>query len=224
MTWGSPDDEDPAWITIVGVIGNTRHFGLDQEPRPEIYQPYLQGSLTYLTLVVKSEIDPTSLTTALRQAVTQVDPSQPLSAVATLEQVLFDSLGSRRFNMLLLVAFAITALVLAAVGLFGVLSYSVSQRYNEIGIRMALGARASGVVTRIMREGVGLTLFGLGIGVASALGLTRLMSSMIHGVSATDPATFVVGAVLLIAVAALASCVPALRASRVDPIKVLKAE
>jgi putative ABC transport system permease protein len=211
MTWGSPDDEDPAWITIVGVIGNTRHFGLDQEPRPEIYQPYLQGSLTYLTLVVKSEIDPTSLTTALRQAVTQVDPSQPLSAVATLEQVLFDSLGSRRFN-------------LAAVGLFGVLSYSVSQRYNEIGIRMALGARASGVVTRIMREGVGLTLFGLGIGVASALGLTRLMSSMIHGVSATDPATFVVGAVLLIAVAALASCVPALRASRVDPIKVLKAE
>ncbi len=224
MTWGSPDDEDPRWATIVGVIGNTRHFGLDESARTEIYQPYLQGSLTYLTLVVKSRVDPTTLTAAVRQAVTDVDPAQPISAVATMEQVLFDSLGSRRFNMLLLVVFAVTALVLAAVGLFGVLSYSVSQRSNEIGIRMALGASASGVVGRVMREGVGLTLLGLGIGVAGALGLTRLMRSMIHGVSATDPATFVGGVVLLIAVAAIASCVPAVRASRVDPIEVLRAE
>jgi putative ABC transport system permease protein len=224
MTWGSPDDEDPAWITIVGVIGNTRHFGLDQEARSEIYQPYLQGSLTYLTLVLKSAVDPATLTAAVRQAVATVDPAQPISAVATMEQVLFDSLGSRRFNMLLLVAFAVTALALAAVGLFGVLSYSVSQRYSEIGIRMALGARSSRVVGRIMREGVGLTLLGLGIGVVGALGLTRLMRSMVHGVSTSDPATFVAGVLLLIAVAAVASCVPALRASRIDPIKVLKAE
>jgi len=124
----------------------------------------------------------------------------------------------------LLLVFAVTALVLAAVGLFGVLSYSVSQRYNEIGIRMALGARASGVVGRVIREGVGLTLLGLGIGVAGAVGLTRLMQSMIHGVSATDPVTFVAGVVLLIVVAALASSVPALRASRVNPIEVLRAE
>jgi putative ABC transport system permease protein len=224
MTWGSPDDADPNWVTIIGLVGNTRHFGLDESARPEIYQPYLQGSLTYLTLVIKSRVDPTTLTAAVRKAVTDVDPAQPVSAVATMEQVLFDSLGSRRFNMMLLLVFAVTALVLAAVGLFGVLSYSVSQRYNEIGIRMALGARTSGVVGRVMREGVGLTLLGLGIGVAGALGLTRMMQSMIHGVSATDPVTFVAGVVLLIVVAALASCVPALRASKVDPIQVLRAE
>jgi putative ABC transport system permease protein len=224
LTWGDPDEEDTDWATIIGIVGNTRHLGLDQPPRPEIYQPYLQGSLPFLTLVVKSEVDPSTLTSAVRRAVMEVDPEQPLSAVATMEQVLFDSLGSRRFNMLLLVVFAVTAVVLAAVGLFGVLSYSVSQRYNEIGIRMALGARTVGVVGSVMREGVGLAVLGLAIGIPGALGLTRLMRSMIHGVSATDPAVFAIGAALLVAIATLASCVPALRASRVDPIQVLRVE
>jgi putative ABC transport system permease protein len=224
LTWGDPTAEDTDWATIVGIVGNTRHFGLDQPPRAEIYQPYLQGSLPYLTLVVKSEVAPSTLTGAVRRAVMEVDPEQPLSGVATMEQVIFDSLGSRRFNMLLLVVFAVTAVVLAAVGLFGVLSYSVSQRSNEIGIRMALGARTVGVVGGVMREGVGLALLGLGIGIPSALGLTRLMRSMIHGVSETDPAVFAVGAALLVAIASLASCVPALRASRVDPMEVLRVE
>jgi len=224
LTWGDPEAEDTDWATIIGIVGNTLHFGVDQPPRLEIYQPYLQGSLPYLTLVVKSEVDPSTLTSAVRRAVMEVDPEQPLSAVATMEQVLFDSLGSRRFNMLLLVVFAVTAVVLAAVGLFGVLSYSVSQRFSEIGIRMALGARTAGVVGGVMREGVGLALLGLAIGIPGALGLTRLMRSMIHGVSATDPAVFAIGAVLLVTIATLASCVPAFRAAQVDPIEVLRVE
>ncbi|UCG89123.1 MAG: ABC transporter permease [Gemmatimonadota bacterium] len=224
LTWGNAEGEDPDWATVVGIIGNTRHFGLDEPPRLEIYQPYLQGSLPYLTLVVKSETDPITLTAAVRRAVMAVDPAQPVSAAATMEQVLFDSLGSRRFNMLLLVIFAVTALVLAAVGLYGVLSYTVSQRSNEIGIRMALGARTGAVIGRVMQEGIGLTALGLGIGVAGAVGLTRLMRSMIHGISATDPASFAIGATLLLLIAGLASLVPAFKASRVDPIQVLRTE
>jgi putative ABC transport system permease protein len=224
LTWGDPNDADTEWVTVVGIVGNTRHFGLDQPPRPEIYQPYLQGSLNYLTLVLKSEVDPSSLTAAVRRAVMEVDAQQPVSAVATMEQVLFDSLGSRRFNTMLLVVFAVTALVLAAVGLFGVLSYSVSQRSHEIGIRMALGAQTRGVVGGVIREGLVLAVLGLAIGVPAALGLTRLMRSMIYGVSATDPATFLIGAVMLVAITCLASCLPAIRASRVDPIEVLRVE
>jgi putative ABC transport system permease protein len=224
VVFGDPEAEDVEWITIVGVVGNTRQFGLDQPPRPEIYQPYLQGSLPYMTLVVKSGLDTGALTTAVRRAVMEVDPEQPLAAVATLEQVLFNSVGSRRFNMMLLGVFAVAALVLAAVGLYGVLSFSVAQRSNEIGIRMALGANASGVVGGVMREGVGLTLTGLAIGTVGALALTRLMSSMIHGVSATDPATFAAGVTLLVAMAALASGAPALRAARLDPMRVLRSE
>jgi putative ABC transport system permease protein len=224
IVFGDPDAEDVDWITVVGIVGNTRQFGLDQPARPEVYQPYLQTTLPFMTLVVKSELDDGLLTSAVRRAVMEVDPEQPMAAVATLEQVLFDSLGSRRFNMLLLTVFAIAALVLAAVGLFGVLSYTVSQRANEIGVRMALGARGSSVVGQIVRQGVGLAIVGVVIGTAGALALSRLMTSMIHGVSANDPLTFVIGALLLAGIAALASFVPALRASRVDPIEVLRAE
>jgi putative ABC transport system permease protein len=224
ITWGDPEGEETDWATIVGVVGNTRNRGLDQPATPEIYRPYLQVSLPYMTLLVRSQLEVATLTSAVRQAVMAVDPGQPISAVATLENVLFDSLGSRRFNMLLLGVFAIAALVLAAIGLYGVLSYSVTQRSNEIGIRMALGARAGGVVSRVIREGIGLALIGLVIGTAGALALTRFMSSMIHGIGTTDPVTFVAGTLMLVAIAGLASFVPALRASRVDPMKVLRSD
>ena len=141
-----------------------------------------------------------------------------------MEQVLFDSLGSNRFNMYLLVIFAVTAIVLAGVGLYGVLSFSVAQRSNEIGIRMALGAQANGVVGRVIKEGVWLTFIGLVIGTGAAVGLTRLMASMIHGVSATDPLTFVGGIVLLVTIALAASWIPALRAAKVSPMEVLRVE
>jgi len=224
ITWNDPDSEDAEWSTIVGVVGNTRHAGLDEPPRPEAYQPYLQSPMTYMTLVVRSDLDIATLAAAVRSAVAEVDPQQPLSAVNTMEQVLFDSLGSQRFNMYLLCVFAVTALMLAAVGLYGVLSFSVAQRSNEIGIRMALGAQTGGVVGQVIKEGFWLAVFGLTIGTCAAIGLTRLMVSMIHGVSATDPVTFVGGIVLLAVITLAASWIPAMRAAKVSPMEVLKVE
>ncbi len=224
ITFDDPEGEDVDWATIVGVVGNTRHSGLDEPPRSELYVAYQQSPINYMTLVVQSDMDVTALTAAVRRAVMEVDPEQPLSEVATMEQVLFESLGSQRFNLFLLGAFAVCALVLAAVGLYGVLSFSVSQRSNEIGIRMALGAAAGGVIGNVIRQGLLLALVGLAIGTAAALGLTRLMSSMIHGVSATDPITFIGGIVLLAALTLLASWIPALRAARVSPMEVLRVE
>ena len=165
-----------------------------------------------------------SLTAAIRSTVMDIDPQQPIYEVHSMEQVLFDSLGSNRFNMFLLSVFAVTALVLAAVGLYGVLSFSVSQRSNEIGLRMALGAQAGGVVGQVIKEGFWLAIFGLAIGTCAAVGLTRLMTSMIHGVSATDPLTFVGGIVLLVTITLLASWLPALRAAKVSPMKALRVE
>jgi putative ABC transport system permease protein len=224
ITFDDPEGEDVDWATIVGVVGNTRHSGLDEPPRPELFVAYQQSPITYMTLVVQSEMEVAALTGAVRRAVMEVDPQQPLSEVLTMEQVLFESLGSQRFNLFLLGAFAVAAIVLAAVGLYGVLSFSVTQRSNEIGIRMALGARAGGVVGNVVRQGFWLALLGLAIGTAAAIGLTRLMASMIHGVSATDPLTFIAGIVLLTAIALVASWVPALRAARVSPMEVLRVE
>ncbi len=223
VTWGDPDD-DAVWSTIVGIVGNTRHNGLDEPPRPEIFQPYMQVSMPYMTLVVRSGMDVTSLTSVIRSTVMDIDPQQPIYEVHSMEQVLFESLGSRRFNMYLLVVFAVTAIVLAGVGLYGVLSFSVAQRSNEIGIRMALGAQAGGVITAVIKEGFWHTAVGLVIGTGAAIGMTRLMTSMIHGVSATDPMTFVGGIVLLMAIALAASWIPALRAAKVSPMEVLREE
>lgn len=185
---------------------------------------YLQSPIPYMTLVVRSDLDVAMLTAAVRSAVLEVDPQQPLSAVQTMERVLFDSLGSQRFNMYLLGVFAAAALVLAAVGLYGVLSFSVAQRSSEIGIRMALGAQAGSVVGKVMREGLWLALAGIVIGSCAAVALTRLMGSMIHGVSATDPVTFVGGIVLLVLITLAASLIPALHAAKVSPMEVLRVE
>jgi ABC-type antimicrobial peptide transport system permease subunit len=184
----------------------------------------MQVSMPYMTLVVRSGMDVTSLTSVIRSTVMDIDPQQPIYEVHSMEQVLFESLGSRRFNMYLLVVFAVTAIVLAGVGLYGVLSFSVAQRSNEIGIRMALGAQAGGVITAVIKEGFWHTAVGLVIGTGAAIGMTRLMTSMIHGVSATDPMTFVGGIVLLMAIALAASWIPALRAAKVSPMEVLREE
>lgn len=224
VTWGDPTDENVDWTTIVGIVGNTRQDGLEEAPRPEIFRPYAQAPMPFMTLVVRSDVEATGLTTAIRNAVLEVDPAQPIYEVKTMERVLSDSLGSRRFSMYVLGVFAVTALVLAAVGLFGVLTFSVSQRSKEIAIRMALGARAGGVIARVVGEGLGLAAIGLLIGTLGAVALTRYMASMVYGVSTADPKTFVSGIALFVLVALVASWIPALRAAHADPMNVLKAE
>jgi putative ABC transport system permease protein len=224
VTWGDPTEEDAEWVTIVGIVGNTRYDGLDEPPRPEIFRPYAQAPMPFMTLVVRSELEVAGLTSAIRQAVMEVDAAQPVYEIHAMEEVLSDSLASRRFSMLVLGVFAAAALVLAAVGLYGVLSFSVAQRSNEIAIRMALGAQVSEVVGRVVKEGFWLAAIGLVIGTCGAVALTRLMANMVHGVSARDPMTFVAGILLVTAVALAASWIPALRAGRADPMEVLRRE
>jgi putative ABC transport system permease protein len=222
--WSDPTDEDASWTTIVGVVGDTRFESLGEAPRPEIFRAYRQAPMPYMTLVVRSDMDAAALTPAVRAAVLEVDPEQPLYEVKTMEQVLSDSLRSDRFNMFVLCVFAVAALLLAAVGLYGVLSFSVAQRSKEIGIRIALGSQVRGVVARVIRDGLVLAGIGLLIGTCAAVGLTRLMTNMIYTVSATDPTTFVAGILLLAAVALAASWIPALRAARADPVQALREE
>jgi len=221
LTWDDPEGESPTWATIVGIVGNIRHEGLDEGPRPETYRPFAQAPMPYMTLVVRSEMDVSALTTAIQRTIMEIDPQQPVSAVRTLDQVLAESLGSRRLNVYLLGFFAVAALVLAGVGLYGVMSFSVAERSKEIGIRMALGAQSAGVVGRVVRDGIVLALIGLTLGTAAALLLTRAMTSMIHGVHAADPLTFACAVVSSLGYALFASFVPALRAARVDPVRVL---
>ncbi|HEU0173826.1 MAG TPA: ABC transporter permease [Blastocatellia bacterium] len=218
---------------IVGVAGDLREEGVDVPLAPMMFIPLAQRSdrLTLLTnklapasLVVKTRQDLSSKEPAVRAAVRAADPTQAVSNLRTMEDVLSQSLAQQQFDMLLLAVFAGLALLLSAIGIYGVMSYSVSQRTHEIGIRLALGAQTADVLGMIIRQGMGLVLAGVGIGVAGALALTRLMKTLLFGVSATDPLTFTVIALLLAFVALLACWIPARRATKVDPITALRFE
>ncbi len=222
ITWSDPDDTKAEWSTIVGVVADTHLEGLDAAALPETYQTYAQATLGFTTFVVRSSLDSARLADAMRAAVLKADPDQPITGLTTMEQVVSDSLDDRRFSMLLLCCFAVAALIMAAVGLYGVLSFSVAQRTREIGIRLALGAHPGGVVRMVVREGFSLSLVGLVTGGGAGLGLSRFISSQIYGVSAMDPVTFVGGS-LLVATVALGACViPACRAARTDPMVALR--
>ncbi|HEU4416040.1 MAG TPA: ABC transporter permease, partial [Candidatus Angelobacter sp.] len=212
------------WITIVGVVGVVRNLGLAENVSPEIYRPLTQGRIyDGVTFAIRTtELESTAA--ALRKIITRVDPTQPVSNVVSVEQLLSESLAARRFNMVALGAFALLALVLAAVGIFGVLSYSVAQRSHEIGVRMALGSDRARVLKLVLREAAWLSVTGSALGIAGALALTRSMSSLLYHTSVFDPLTMIAVAVLLITVGTLAGYVPAHRASRVDPMIVLRAE
>ncbi|HXJ93930.1 MAG TPA: ABC transporter permease [Terriglobia bacterium] len=221
-------------IEIVGVVGHVKHFGLDADATSKIqYQLYLPfGQLpdpliritaTFMTMMVRTSTDPLGEVGAIRSQVSE-GGNQTIFDVRTMERVVSDSVAGRRFSMLLLGVFAGLALVLAAVGIYGVISYTVTQRTHEIGIRMALGAERSNVLTLVVEDGLRLLLIGVGVGLAAALGLTRLMSSMLYGVRPTDIATFATVSLLLAGVALLASYVPARRATKVDPMVALRCE
>ena len=229
ITMESP--ENPAWHEIVGVVADVRHTALDAQPEAEMYYPYLFSSeadsspWTSMYLVVRtSGEDPSSLAAALRREVLAVDKDQPVYNVASMTQLLAASVAQRRFNMLLVGLFAVLALVLAAVGLYGVMSHLVTQRTHEIGIRMALGARAQDVVKLVLKNGMTLALSGIALGLAGAFGLTRLMRSLLFGVTTTDAVTFVAVSLCLGAVALLACYIPARRATKVDPLVALRYE
>jgi putative ABC transport system permease protein len=212
------------WLAIVGVVASVKHSGLDADPRPQLYFPYPQKFWGRMTIVARTSVDPKSFTSAMRDAVWAIDKDQPITNIETMERYLAASVSQRRFNLIMLAAFSVIALVLAGVGLYGVMSYSVTQRTHEIGIRLALGAKGTDVLGMVVKQGLKLTAAGVVIGVGGALGLTRVMESMLYGVSATDPATYVMNAMILTGVALVACFVPARRATKVDPMIALRYE
>jgi len=208
--------------TIVGVVGNVRQESLTDEVVPELYLPAAQMTMNSVTLFVHTSSDPLSLGNSVRDQVLAIDRNQPIYDVRTMEQRVMEALSVSRALMFLFSAFAVLSLTLAAVGIYGLVSYSVSQRTHEIGIRLALGAQRGHILGLILRTGVILTLSGIVIGVAGALALTRLLTSLLYGVTATDMMTFVVVSVALFAIALVACLIPARRATRVEPLVALR--
>ena len=221
-------DEGVAWITIVGVAGNVRHFGLAAAEEPAIYTPYAQSGQEWKRwseLMIKTAgTSSPELVRQLKAAIWKVDPLIPVRNIRPMSEVMAVSLAEQRFNTLLLAIFAGVALLLAAVGLYGVLAFLVTQRTREIGIRVALGAQARDVMRLVLRQGFGLSIAGVAAGIAISLGGTRVLAGLLYGMSPTDPLTFVALAVLLLLVALIACFVPARRALRVDPIVALRTE
>ena len=220
---GSEKSPQP-WRTIVGVVKDVSQYALDKKAPMQIYVPHAQFPTGFSTIVVKTENDPTAMTAAVRREIQAVDRDQAVFNVTTLEQLMGDSILMRRFFMILLLVFAGLALTLAAVGIYGVMSYVASQRTHEIGIRMALGAQASDVLKLIIGNGMVLAMIGVAAGLAGSFALTRLLAGLLFGVSATDAITFTLVSLALIAVALFACYIPARRATKVDPLVALRYE
>lgn len=216
--------EGDGWMTVVGVVGDIHQSGLDQEAAPHVYASFLQAPVRRSGLLLRGAADPLSLVAAVRAQVNSLDPDQPIYNIHTMEDLIAGSMSERRLNLLLLAVFGLTALSLAAIGIYGVISYSVTLRIREIGVRMALGAQAPDVLKLIVKQGMTPVVVGIAVGVAGALALTRLMSNLLFGVKPNDPLTFAAIAVLLAVVALLACYIPALRATKVDPMIALRYE
>jgi putative ABC transport system permease protein len=217
-------DDGESWMSIVGIIGDVKQLGLDSSAKPEVYFPYLQVAARSMSLVVRTTSNPLSLAAAVKSQIQAIDKDLPINEAKTMQQLLAESTSGRRFNMLLLTIFAAVALVLAIVGIYGVMSYTVTQRTHEIGIRVAVGAQPRDVFRMVIGQGMMLAMIGVAFGLLGAFGLTRLMRTMLFGVEPTDPATFVSIAVLLIGVALVACYIPGRRATKVDPLVALRYE
>jgi len=224
---GGPNSPAP-WTTIVGIVADVRQMATDAPVKAEMYFPYRQIAANAFfrprDLVIRTSVEPASLVSAVRREVHAVDSDQPVSDVRTMDDILDEETSTRELGMLLLAAFAGLALLLATLGIYGVLSFFVSQRTQEIGLQVALGARAGHILGVVLKKGMTLAVAGLCIGLVASLGLTRLMRSLLYGVSASDPLTFAGVAVVLFAVALLACYLPARCAMKVDPIIALRYE
>ena len=216
--------EGNSWLTVVGVVGDVRHWGLDNGSAPQFFRPYTQAAWPVMSVVVRTTSSPTSFTPAIKKAMGEVEPDRPVSEFETLQNIVQDSLGSRRFPTLLLSAFALLALLLAAVGIIGVVSYSVAQRTREIGIRMALGACAADVLTLMVSGSMTWVAVGVGMGIAGSLGLTRLLGTLLYEVKPSNPMVLGTVSLLLAGIGLLASYIPARRAAKVDPMIALRYE
>ena len=217
-------DEGESWISIVGVAADVRRFGLDSNAKPEVFLPYLQLPSRSMSLVIRSSTDPKSMGAAIKNEIQKIDKDMPLEETKTMQELLAESNSGRRFNMLLLSLFAGIALLMAIVGIYGVMSYTVAQRTKEIGIRVAIGAQTADVFRMVIGQGMALALIGIVLGLVSAFGVTRLMATMLFGVEATDPTTFIGIAVLLAIIAFVACYLPGRRATKVDPLIALRYE
>ena len=216
-------DQEP-WRTVVGVVRDTKEFTVDKEPPISIYHPHEQFPIGTMFLVVRSSSDASTLTSSIMKEIRSLDPELPAFEFTTMDQRLSDSLARRRFSTFLLGVFALVALLLAAIGIYGVMAYSVTQRTQEIGIRMALGAQPRKIMMMVVRHSLLLVVVGIVIGLSGAFALTRVMSSLLYGVSATDALTFAAPPLILGVIAVLASYFPARRAARVDPTVALRSE
>jgi predicted permease len=223
--------DSDGWREIVGIVRHVKQHGLDEDGRAQIYRPWTQitpkwraNLLRATDMIVKTSVEPYTLVGAIKKEIHAIDQGQPIAQVQTLSDKLNDSLAAPRLTLLLLGLFGLIALLLASAGIYGVMSYAVTQRTHEIGIRMALGAQLSDVLKLVVKSGMFLTLIGVAIGLAGALALTRLMTNLLFGVTPTDPLTFAGVALALTLVALLACYIPARRATKVDPLVALRYE
>jgi cell division protein FtsX len=217
------DDKNP-FGEIIGVVGDVKEGALDREPTPTVYYIHAHLPYTSMVFVVRATVDPLSLTGAVRRAIHAIDPALPMAQVRTMEAVVRETFARQTFGALLLGGFSLVSLLLAAVGIYGVLAYSVKERTREIGVRVALGADPGRILALVLGSGMRVVLLGALVGTGGALALTGLLKSLLFGVKAHDPATFVTVPMVLIAVALAAAYLPARRASRLAPVEALKVE
>jgi len=224
VTFDNPTDPSARWLTIVGVVGDTRRGGVDHAPWGEVYYPLAQAPDWRMYALIRTSGDPLALVRSAHAQVWAIDRNQPVHSTRTADALLAESQANRRFTTLLVGLFSILALALAAIGIYGVVAYSTAQRTQEIGIRMALGARRADVLAMVVKEAGTIGVAGLAIGIAVAFALTRFMSGLLFGVSARDPITFLALSIGLLVVTAAATLIPAARAVRVNPVVALRAE
>ncbi len=224
ITFDDPQGEGPTWVSVIGVVGHTMHEGLDADARIQLYFSTRQYGGTMAQLVVRTDTEPAAMAASVRRTVFSIDGDQPISNVRVMEDLITESIGNRRLLMQLLTLFSGLAIVLASLGIYGIMSHMVRERSRELGLRMALGATGPTLFGLVLRRGLALAGIGLALGIAGALGLTRLLQSQLYEVAASDPFTLAAVGGILLGVALLAVCVPANRAARVDPIENLRAE